>query len=58
VTKKVGEMLKRKHTPKQIITELCEVEAALSTGGAVIEAIRQIGVADEAIHRWRNECGA
>ena len=47
MTRKVGEMLRRKHTPKQIITEPCEAEAALSTGGAVIEAIRQIGVAEQ-----------
>ena len=50
-------MPRKKHTPEQIITKLRQAEVAMSTGNTVVEAIRQIGVTEQTVYRWRNEYG-
>ena len=50
-------MAKNRHTPEQIINKLREVEVALARGQTVVEAVRQIGVTEQAYYRWRNEHG-
>jgi transposase-like protein len=47
---------KEAHTG-QIITKLRQAEVAMSTGNTVVEAVRQIGVTEQTVYRWRNEYG-
>ena len=50
-------MARRRHATERIITKLREVEAALARGQTVVEAVRQIGVAEQTYYRWRNRYG-
>ena len=50
-------MANKRHTPEQIINKLREVEVALARGQTVVEAVRQIGVTEQAYYRWRKEYG-
>jgi transposase-like protein len=50
-------MPRKRHTPEQVINKLREAEVAISGGGTVADASRQIGVTDQTFYRWRNEYG-
>ena len=50
-------MPRKRHTPEQVINKLREAEVAISSGGTVAEACRQIGVTDQTFYRWRNTYG-
>ncbi len=50
-------MTTKRHTPKQVINELSEVEVAMPQGSTVVEASSQFGVTQQTFHRWRNEYG-
>ena len=50
-------MVKRKHTPEQVINKLREAEVAIAAGSTVAEAARRIGVAQQTFYRWRTEYG-
>ncbi len=50
-------MPRKRHTPEQVINKLREAEVAISEGGTVAEACRQIGVTEQTFYRWRNEYG-
>ena len=50
-------MPRKRHTPEQVINKLREAEVAISGGGTVAEASRQIGVTEQTFYRWRNEYG-
>ncbi len=50
-------MPRKKYAPEQKITRLRQAEVAMSTGNTVVEAIRQIGVTEQTVYRWRNEYG-
>jgi transposase-like protein len=50
-------MPRRRHTPEQVINKLREAEVAISGGGTVADASRQIGVTEQTFYRWRNEYG-
>jgi transposase-like protein len=50
-------MSRKRHTPEQVINKLREAEVAISSGGTVAEACRQIGVTEQTFYRWRNEYG-
>lgn len=48
-------MVRRKHTPEQIINKLREAEVALSQGRTVAQACREIAVTEQTFYRWCNE---
>ena len=50
-------MPRKRHTPEQVINKLREAEVAISSGGTVAEACRQIGVTEQTFYRWRNTYG-
>lgn len=45
------------YTTEQIIMKLREVEVLCSQGKTIGEAVRQIGVSEQAYYRWRKEYG-
>ncbi len=50
-------MVKKSHSPVQIINKLREVEILLNQGANVGEASRKIGVTEQTYYRWRKEYG-
>ena len=50
-------MVKKSHSPEQIITKLREAEVLLSQGSTVGEAGRKLGVTEQTYYRWRKEYG-
>ena len=45
------------HTPEEIVAKLRQVEVLAAQGKAVAEAVRSIGVTEQAYYRWRAEFG-
>jgi len=50
-------MVKKSHSPEQVINKLREVKILLNQGGNVSEASRKIGVTEQTYYRWRKEYG-
>jgi transposase-like protein len=50
-------MIRKRHTPEQIIHKLREVEVELGRGQKVPEACRKIAVTEQTYYRWRKEYG-
>jgi transposase-like protein len=50
-------MVRKGHSPEQIINKLREAEIMLSQGATIAEASRKIGVTDHTYYRWRKEYG-
>ncbi len=50
-------MVKKSHSPEQIINRLREAEILLNQGANVGEASRKIGVTEQTYYRWRKEYG-
>ena len=50
-------MVKKSHSPEQIITKLREAEILLNQGATVGEASRKIGITEQTYYRWRREYG-
>ena len=50
-------MVKKSHSPGQIINKLREAEILLNQGANVGEASRKIGVTEQTYYRWRKEYG-
>jgi transposase-like protein len=50
-------MVKKGHTPEQIISKLREAEILLNRGATIGEASRKIGVTEQTYYRWRKEYG-
>ena len=50
-------MVKKSHSPEQIINKLREAEILLNQGATVGEASRKIGVTEQTYYRWRKEYG-
>ena len=50
-------MIRKRHSPEQIINKLRETEILLSQGSTVAEAVRQLGVTEQTYYRWRKEYG-
>ncbi len=50
-------MVKKSHSPEQIINKLREAEILLNQGTTVGEASRKIGVTEQTYYRWRKEYG-
>ncbi len=50
-------MVRKTHTPEQVINKLREAEVLLSQGATIGEASRKIGVTEQTYYRWRKEYG-
>ena len=50
-------MVKKSHSPEQIIGKLREAEIHISQGIPIAEASRKIGVTEQTYYRWRKEYG-
>ena len=50
-------MKRKRHTPEQIIHKLREAEKLQAGGASIGEAAKQLGVAENTLHRWRKEFG-
>ena len=50
-------MVKKSHSPEQIINKLREAKILLNQGANVGEASRKIGVTEQTYYRWRKEYG-
>ena len=50
-------MVKKSHSPEQIINKLREAEILLNQGANVGEASRKIGVTEQTYYLWRKEYG-
>ena len=50
-------MVKKSHSPVEIINKLREAEILLKQGANVGEASRKIGVTEQTYYRWRKEYG-
>ena len=50
-------MPRKKRTPEEIVAKLRQVDVLVSQGGAIAEAVRQIGVTEVTYCRWRQEYG-
>ena len=48
-------MVKKSHSPEQIINKLREAEILLNQGANIGEACRKIGVTEQTYYRWRKE---
>lgn len=45
----------KKYTPEQIVTKLRETDVLLSQGASNAQVVRQLKVATDTYHRWRDE---
>jgi putative transposase len=50
-------MVRRRHTPEQIIRKLREADRLLAEGAEVADVARHLEVAEQTYHRWRNQFG-
>ena len=50
-------MVKKSHSPVEIINKLREAEILLNQGASVGEASRKLGVTEQTYYRWRKEYG-
>ena len=50
-------MVKKSHSPEQVIHKLREAEILLNQGANVGEACRKIEVTEQTYYRWRKEYG-
>jgi transposase-like protein len=50
-------MVRRRHTPEQIVRKLREADRLLAEGADVAEVARQLETSEATYHRWRNQFG-
>lgn len=50
-------MVRRRHTPEQLINKLRERKVELTKGMKVPEVCRRLGIAEYTYYRWRKEYG-
>ena len=48
-------MGRQRFTPEQVIAKLREVDVLVGRGATVVEACRQVGIAEQTLYRWRKE---
>jgi putative transposase len=47
----------KRYKPEEIVAKLRQVDALVSQGQSLADAIRQIGVSEVTYYRWRQEFG-
>ena len=50
-------MAKKKYSAEEIVSMLRQAEVHLSQGMTVVEAVRQLGIAEQTYYRWKKEYG-
>ena len=50
-------MPRKRYKPEEIIAKLRQVDVLVSQGATMADAIRQIGVSEVTLYRWRQEFG-
>ena len=50
-------MVRKKHSPEEIVTKLRQVDVLTAQGNTVAAAVRTIGVTEFTYYRWRKEYG-
>ena len=50
-------MPRKHHKPEEIVAKLRQVDALVSQGQNIADAIRRIGVSEVTYYRWRQEFG-
>ena len=50
-------MLRKRHTPEQIIRKLREAEVELAKGLTTVDVVRKLGITEQTHDRWRKEFG-
>jgi hypothetical protein len=50
-------MVRKRHTPEQIIQKLREAEVELVKGLTTADVVRKLEITERTYHRWRKECG-
>jgi putative transposase len=50
-------MVRRRHTPEQVVRKLREADRLLSEGKGVEEVARHLGVSESTYNRWRAQYG-
>jgi putative transposase len=50
-------MVRRRHTPEQIIRKLREADRLFGEGASIADVARQLEVSEQTYHRWRNQFG-
>jgi putative transposase len=48
---------RKRRSPDQIIVQLREADAMLSSGQSVAQVCQKLGVCEQTYHRWRNQFG-
>jgi putative transposase len=50
-------MMKKKHSPEQIVSKLRQADVELGKGLKVPEVCRKLGVCEQTYYRWRQKYG-
>lgn len=50
-------MAKKKYSAAEIVSLLRQAEVHLSQGMTVVEAVKQLGIAEQTYYRWKKEYG-
>ena len=50
-------MKRIRHSPGQVIRKLREADAGLTSGKAVADVCKDLGIAEATYHRWRGQFG-
>ena len=50
-------MPRKRHKPEEIVAKLRQVDALVSQGRSVADAVRSIGATEVTYYRWRQEYG-
>jgi transposase-like protein len=50
-------MMRRHHTPEQIVRKLREADRSLGEGSAMVEVCKHLEVTEQTYYRWRNQYG-
>ena len=48
---------RKRHSPEQIIAKLREADGMLATGASIGQVCQKLEVAEQTLHRWRNQYG-
>jgi transposase-like protein len=50
-------MPRKRYTPEEIVAKLRQIDALVSQGQSIIDAIRQSGISEMMFYRWRRQSG-
>jgi putative transposase len=50
-------MMKKKHSPEQIVSKLRQADVELGKGARVADVCRQLSISEQTYYRWRQKYG-